>query len=266
MSKPKEPHFFHPDIKTEIKTIDEYEACFAHASSDDIAVGEASPHTFYSSEAIKNILKYQPQAKFIVCLRNPIEMAVSFHNQLVFNGDQGIRDFLEAWNSSAKLSRRHQRGIYPSNKFYRNFCALGTHYRNFSDSLPKERVLTLVLDDMTADITQELRRISDFLGIEIHTTTYPRINIAKQFRSIILKRTVDGLAKVKRMLGLRASIGLAAWIVRANSREDGGAAMLTPQIHAILAEHFQPEIALLESCLSRDLSHWLTPKPTPSDQ
>lgn len=103
MSRPKEPNYFRTEIHSRITSLEEYEACFAHALPEHVSIGEASPHTMYSRRTIENILAYQPDAKFIVCLRNPIEMVVSLHNRTVFNEYQTNFYFLNAWNSTTKF-------------------------------------------------------------------------------------------------------------------------------------------------------------------
>jgi len=55
---------------------------------------------FFLKEAIKNIYDYNPDAKIIIMLRNPIEMVPSFHSELIHSADENILDFKDAWYSS----------------------------------------------------------------------------------------------------------------------------------------------------------------------
>lgn len=97
MSPIKEPQFFNKDVGFPMKSLQAYEKLFKDASSGHIAVGEATVLYLYSKVAVRNILDYNPDAKFIVCLRNPVDMAYSLHEQWFFNGIEDIEDFKEAW-------------------------------------------------------------------------------------------------------------------------------------------------------------------------
>ena len=93
MSPAKEPHFFNTDDKRSITSRDSYEALFRDAHADHAAVGEASVWYLYSAEAVKNIKDYAPDAKFIVMLRNPIDMAPALHEELIFTGFEDVEEF-----------------------------------------------------------------------------------------------------------------------------------------------------------------------------
>ena len=80
-SDTKEPHFFCTDGYTGVKTLKQYEKLFEDAKPHHLAVGEGSTHYLFSKVAVPNILVYNPDARFIVCLRNPVDMAPSLHSE-----------------------------------------------------------------------------------------------------------------------------------------------------------------------------------------
>ena len=96
MSRIKEPHFFNTDDRLGIASLSEYEDLFrdAGACSRRRSIGAV----LVRAVAISNILQYQPDARFIVLLRNPIEMAVALHTEMVIAGLENIIDFQTAWN------------------------------------------------------------------------------------------------------------------------------------------------------------------------
>ena len=75
----KEPHHFYSPYGEPIKR-EKYENLFMDADMEHFAVGEASVWYLFSGKAIDRILEYEASAKFIVLIRNPIEMAPSLHN------------------------------------------------------------------------------------------------------------------------------------------------------------------------------------------
>lgn len=256
MSQPKEPHYFHPDFVTPVRTLDDYEACFAHADPEHEVLGEASTHLVFSDAAIDAVLAYRPAAKLIVCLRNPIAVALSIHNAMVYRGTQPIRDFLEAWESDAPLALPTRRTRFTSRDYYRFHCALGTRTQSLLERGLGDRLLTLLLDDVAADSAAERTRITAFLGVRPHPEDYPKSNPARRARSVTLARAVKRLTVLKHRLGIRTSFGVARRVLRANTATGPGETALTPEILGVLAAHFEPEIALLERLLDRDLSHW----------
>ena len=95
MSPRKEPHYFCDDFPGLLgcASLDEYLALFEEASADHVAVGEASVWYMYSKVAVKNILKFNPDAKFIIMLRNPVDLVYSMHAQSLNSVDENVKDF-----------------------------------------------------------------------------------------------------------------------------------------------------------------------------
>ena len=85
MCTPKEPCYFDSDLPwpDSPKTEREYMRLFENANDSHMAVGEASTNYLYSAVAVEKILRFNPCAKFIVMVRNPIDMAISLHSYSV---------------------------------------------------------------------------------------------------------------------------------------------------------------------------------------
>jgi hypothetical protein len=80
----KEPHFFNTDdVQRGTSTLGKYEALFAGVKKEHTAIGEASVWYLSSSAAVPNILAYQPDTKFIVMVRSPLQMAPALHAQVL---------------------------------------------------------------------------------------------------------------------------------------------------------------------------------------
>ncbi|MEC9341081.1 MAG: sulfotransferase [Pseudomonadota bacterium] len=98
MSSAKEPHYYNTDFgNRHTHSPAEYSRFFKHPPAVCDAVGEASVWYLYSHAAVPNILVDVPAAKFIVMLRNPVEMAPSLHEQQLVNGTEDVADFAAAW-------------------------------------------------------------------------------------------------------------------------------------------------------------------------
>ena len=115
----KEPHFFNTDDRRLISTLEAYEDLFRPASSGHCALGEASVWYLSSTEAVHNILAYQPNARFIVMVRNPVEMAPALHAEMLITGHENVHDFSTAWRYQEE--RRQGRQLPPLSWARRRF-------------------------------------------------------------------------------------------------------------------------------------------------
>src|SRR6187551_2293912 len=102
MSPVKEPGYFSGDVNREHRRrfsypADEakYLALFADAR-DEKRLGEASTRYILSPAAAAQVKDFQPDARIVAILRNPVEMIHSLHGELVSTGDEDITDFAEA--------------------------------------------------------------------------------------------------------------------------------------------------------------------------
>mgnify|MGYP006274071187 FL=1 len=94
----KEPDFFATDMNmaNDIKTAEEYTALFDKASSK-LKTGEASVWYLYSKQAVSEIIRLKPDAKFIAMVRNPVEMFQSLHAQALYTQFEKEKTPEKAW-------------------------------------------------------------------------------------------------------------------------------------------------------------------------
>jgi Sulfotransferase domain len=263
----KEPNFFNTDDNQEpiygVATLDAYEALFAAAAVAQPAIGEASVFYLSSAVAVANILRYQPNARFIVMLRNPIDMAPALHAEMLILGLENVRDFGTAWD--LQYDRRHGRhvpvlsGSWRRLFLYADVCALGTQLQRLFTAVPRDRVLTILLDDAVADPRREYVRALRFLGVDDDfRQEFPVYNSARVIRWPRLTRALFLAIRIKDRLGIRLNLDLWRRVSDRNvvttSRES-----LPRAVADMLRCHFAGEVALLSHLLGRDLQHWLAP-------
>ena len=99
-----------------------YFLLFAHASLDDLesaylaryfshyreshkAVAEGSVSYLDSPHALRQISNLNPEARFIVILRNPLEMLPSYHLQMCFTFMEDVENFATAWSLQEMRAR-----------------------------------------------------------------------------------------------------------------------------------------------------------------
>ena len=131
VSPVKEPFYFNTDDQARVRfSFREYEALFAGAGAEHVAVGEASTWYLHSAVAVTAILNYSDRPKFIVMVRNPVEMAYSLHEQEIFSGQENEPIFRKAWSlqGQREKGRSIPKGcIEPKRLQYGWELSLGTH-------------------------------------------------------------------------------------------------------------------------------------------
>lgn len=262
MTVPKEPHHYNTDLEHgSYKEKERYFCLFSDASEKYKAVGEASVWYMYSKAAIRNILIDAPEAKFVVMLRNPVEMAPSLHEQMLFSGYENVQSFAEAWN----LQKRRLAGekiprwcCEPLFLQYRDVCSLGLQYERLRKQVDETKLFTIIFDDFKSNPRRVWADLLDFLEVsDDGRREFPVVNSAKKRKSMLLKRVNDVYARARRSLGIP---GLGTGIFTALDRRNYKAVSRDPLpeylIEAMKLE-FEQDVARLSFLLDRDLTHWV---------
>jgi len=256
---PKEPHFFNTDHKRFLNSLAGYERLFAGADERHRAVGEASVWYLCSSVAVKNILNYSPQARFIVMLRNPVDMAPSLHEEQVFTGREDVTDFAEAWKlQDARRNGRRLPTMVSEPKYvqYGDLCSLGAQVARLLEIVSPERVKFLLLEDVAGNPAAAYHSVLQFLGVsDDHRQDFRVHNQAKTRRWRGLLPVAWAASNVKRALGIERGLGLWKRIDAIN-RVERPRAPIGEDMRRTLRNYFAADIALLQVMIGRDLSQW----------
>lgn len=270
MSPVKEPHFFCTDLQyINIHNLHDYLLLFKGASKEHKAVGEASTCYLFSKTAVPNIEKELPGSRYIVMIRNPVDMAYSLHEQQLFSGYEHIKDFAQAWRLSEERAQGRKVTKWcrdPKLLDYKSVCKLGEQLERLFRIVPRDRVLVLVLDDIKENPRREYLKVLDFLGVpDDGRTTFPIYNPAKERRWPRLQKVVFTMSKIspriKKALGIPTNwgIGIFTALDKINIRYRPRPPM-PPALRAELVEFFRSDIQLLSQLLDRDFSEWLKVK------
>lgn len=261
MSRIKEPHFYSTDLELgRVQNRDEYNSLFDEACELHGAVGEASACYLYSHTAVPNILQEYPNAKFIVCLRNPVDMAYSFHGQLQLFQNENLARFEDAWH--AQWERQKGRKVPrlcrdPKLLYYGSVCALGSQLERLYQYCDRVNVHVLTLDDIRRDSRSTYQGVLNFLGVcDDGREQFSVVNAASQTRSKNAARMVASVNNLRRRLGIpflnTGLMGIVRRINTTSSKRD----RMQESTRALLTDYFRDEVKKLESLIGRDLSDW----------
>jgi len=162
-SRPKEPHYFAridciPDTD-ELKR-DYLDRCFAHRTSAHRVLGEGSVSYLYAPGAIERILHFNPQARFIVQLRNPLKMLPSYHLRMQFLLQEDQADFETAWGLQAARMRGEsipKRCLDPRLLIYTEVAKFGAQIERLFKIAGREQTHVIIFDDFASDTLQAAR-------------------------------------------------------------------------------------------------------------
>lgn len=263
MCSPKEPYFFCTDIHSirAASTLEEYKKLFMGVKVSHLAIGEASTTYLRSFIAVPSILKIYPEAIFIVCLRNPIEMVASVHMQLFQSTVEPESSLRKAWTLQAlrnegmclpKLCRE------PSNFQYGKVCSLGEQVDRLLKVVPRQRVLFLFLEDLRDAAREQYCRVLHFLDVPDDGRIYfPVKNKRSAPKSLFIRQVITRAHQYKYSLGIKKSFGLGTLSRKLNQRQLNDISWCETDFFNELKEYFSSDCEKLSSLVGKDLSEWL---------
>jgi len=275
-SRPKEPHYFaqiselpsEGDLKRDY--IDRY---FPHRSDADRATGEGSVSYLHLPEAMKQILHFNPDAKFIVMVRNPLSALPSYHQKMLFLLQENEADIAKAWAlQSARAKGENLPGTCLDSRLlnYGEFARMGAQIERLFSIVGRDRAHVILFDDFTADTLSVYRALLDFLELDYDgQTEFEQRFESQMYRSYWIQRLLfipatmggkfrDTLERRQRKYREDGSIrpNLIKRITKLN-KEPRRPTPISPQMANILREQLKEDVELLGQLLQRDLGFWL---------
>ncbi len=275
-SQPKEPHYFaridHDPSAAEIKR-DYLDRCFGHCADGQRAVGEGSVSYLYLPEAIERIRRFNPDARFIALVRDPLAMLPSYHLRMRFLLQEDESDFGKAWALQPTRARGEQVPKHCLDArllMYGEVAKFGAQVQRLFEIAGRDRSHVIVFDDLVADPLGVYRRALEFLHVDDDGQThFERRYKSRMYRYRWLQRllyvpatrgekVVDTFHRRSRKYDADGSKrpGLLKRVTGWN-KIAASPAPLTPQMAAIVRETLQSDVLLLSRLIGRDFGHWL---------
>ncbi len=261
MSSPKEPFCFNTDLGNRAThTMSDYLEYFKDAGDEHLAVGEASTCYLYSDTAVPNILRFNPDAKFIVMLRNPVDMAYSLHSELIYSCQENVEDFRRAWQLQDDRKKGHNIPKLcqePRWILYREVCMLGNQLERLYSRVNRERVLVLLLEDMKERPKGIYEQVLDFLALPSNSRNhFPIHNESKKLRFRLMRDIVHIISMAKRRINIKTHFGVLSRLDYLNTQKQKRPPLPDDFRHELLIA-FKEDVAKLSNLIHRDLSSWI---------
>ena len=250
MSEIKEPNYFtakevvklYYDVSP-VNNEDWYHSIFTEPTRK--VVGEGSVSYLFYPKVAQKIYQYNPEARILIILRNPVQRAFSHYLMDCRLGlcDISLEEILE--NPSK----------YPH--FYQQFIELGMYHqqiKRYIDVFGQSQVKVLFYDDLKSETSIFIDQVFSFLALKSVDINMVVKNKFKQHSSTIV-------AKLYQFKWLRYYINRffpkkMLLMIKSVLFKDSKKPTLDPAIKRKLSEIYKKDIAELSKLLSKDLSAW----------
>ncbi len=278
-SKPKETHYFTFPCKTSdpdamrAEFLDAYYPAF---SKDTLVIGEGAVSTLYARDAIERILRSFQSPKFIVMLRDPVELLQSYHARLLYLRQEDEPDLAKAWAlQDARAQGRHipRNCQDPRVLAYAEIARLGHYSDQLITLVGRENCMPVFFDDFLTDTLASYQAVLSFLGVPYDgRVSFMRTNPSSSYKIGWLQSLYTGplMRPVANQL-MRNPVQAARWqralrkmrkkLKRFNAIE-ANASPLDPGFIEDLRQIFREDILLLGNTFGKDLSQWIAPTDT----
>jgi len=269
MSTSKEPKFFCGEMlqgagTSSVDTLPEYLELFAGATGEKV-LGEASTLYILSEEAAGRIHEFNPDAKIVILLRNPVGFLQSWHSLGVRDGYESEPDLMRALDLEDERTAAggaENRGAAVSYRYRHVIHNAPQSVQRWYDVFGPEQVKVIVFDDLS-ERTEEVYR--DLLGfLEVDPELIPNFevhNSAQAFGTPKAKWIGNFMHNPKIARAVRRVLPQRALGVRSALRKlltnRVERQVLAPDDRAALVDEFTPVVKELERIVDRDLSDWV---------
>lgn len=202
----KEPHFHAPDLPAQPHTVsdpDDYARLFAAAGEQRIRA-EASVWYLYSHEAPMRIAQAHPDARVVVLLRNPVEMAISLYELYLRTGNETQTDPGSALLRTQQT--RFESSYFPFGLHYLHLLDFATPLARWRRHFPGERLRVVLFDEFYRAPEAGFRALSQWLGIDPEAAiSFDPKRAREAVRTTALKQLRDLPEHLRRKLNPDAS-------------------------------------------------------------
>lgn len=266
----KEPHYFCKDFHKEIDAfhskhgiwplrdeVDYLDLFKTH--SHEAVVGEASTSYLYSQTAATEIYNFNPDAKILIALRNPIEVLHSWHSHLLYYFEEDVWDFGKALAMEEERAGGHvplpRKVKFPTRLRYHYMVQFDEQIKRYKELFGLEQIRIVLLDDLKNDLAQTFEGILEYLGVD--SKFQPEIRIKNpskvQKNSIINKVLNSEKARILKVLMPSSLKNTMVNKLRRLNTSEQKRATISQELELKLKETYRPQVEALSKLLSRDL-------------
>jgi hypothetical protein len=208
---------------------------------------DASTWYLFSKEAATSIASMSPDARFIVLLRDPVDLIASLHTHHVFIGVEKVRDFETAvFGERPPSGEEFRRSID-----YLDVVRLPGQLRRFYEHFPEDRFTFVDFNLLAQDPEAAHLTLLDDLGLSrVPLSEYPHLNRGRHERVAGFNRRLGR----ERKTPAPGRLSMGRVMSRLNTVV--GRSSVDPEMRRRILEEINPDIDELAELLDRDFSDW----------
>jgi hypothetical protein len=250
----KEPNFFCKDLTQSFYNIQDpglYDSLFTHAG-DKKCIGEGSVWYLTSKIAAVEIKKFNPSAKVIIMLRNPVDMIYSLHGLYLRTKNEDITEFPKALAVQAERIKGlsiPETCYFPEGLFYTEVAGYYQKIKRFTDVFERKNIHVVIFDDFVTDTPQAYRETLEFLEVDPNfPAEFDLKKASKVIQPMVLQQVRHSHPEIKKKLSAK---------VRLDAHEGSSRSPLPPQLRSHLQSIFKEDIEKTSELININLMHWL---------
>jgi len=252
--KPNGPFGFETDFENE----EEFLEVFKEVKEKRI--GQKAGDYLSCPQAAERIKKFNPNAKIMMLLRNPIDVMYSLHSTMLYRETiETIENFDEALKMEEVRKKNYGYKVIPMkyhpHMLYRETVRYSQQVKRYFDLFGQENVKVIIFDEYIKNKSVILRDILTFLEVdENFEIEHVNTNAGRKYRN----RTIHS-AVMNNKFGIRGILrnipGIANAYRKINNSESKRNT-LDPLLKKSLQEDIRKEVDELSAMLGKDLSVW----------
>jgi hypothetical protein len=235
-----------------VRSEHEYAQLFANAGKAK-AIGDSSPMYLECPQTAGRIAKALPDAKLICSLRNPVDRAYSDYQMYLRERGRHLdpqRDlsadahWLQPDAHWMRVSRYHDALL----RFFERF--------------PRKNIQVILFDDLRQDTLGTVQDVYRFLGVDPeHAPDFDTPhNVGGVPDNLFVERLFTQASAVRSAIEPWLPKLATKWLRRVRARNMHKAPALPESLRALMAEHFDDDIARTARLIGRDLNAWRRPR------
>ena len=268
----KKLYYFFSDSngKKRANTLEEYLNFFEEGKGK--LCGEGSVWYLFSKQAAQAIYNFNPDAKIIIMLREPVSLMYSLHSMHIANGsNEDILDFkqaLEAEEDRKQGKRIPAKCFRIEELYYREVVRFTEQVKRYFDIFGRKQVHIIIFDDFKSNPANVYQETLQFLGVNpdfeaqltLRNTNRKVHNAALQQLIVNPPSSVLEIGKyflpIKRSTRRNLLQKLKQFLRRINTQK-ASRPSLDKELCKSLQKEFAPEIERLSALLGYDLTYWI---------
>ena len=258
MSSQKEPDYFSDKAihkqgmyygKNRVNTLDKYESLFVQKES--VVYGEGSVSYLFYDNVAEDIKKYNPNAKIIIMLRNPIERAFSHYLM-----DYRLGLISDSFENIITKKSKHKN----AHLFYQQYIEVSKYanqIQRYLDFFEKENIFFIDYEDFKKNVSKTVCQLYSFLNIstEFAADTNAKYNTFTMAKNKVI-RLIYSFVFLRKILTFLFPIYLVKNIRVLLFKSDKKPELLT-ETRSQLRKIFNDDIKKLEEVLGKNYSKWI---------